>query len=199
MAVIDILSATSGPRFIPTSTQQAPHEPLRGLGAPRIVHARSEDGLLTWSYTAGLGEAYNHPEFLLTGLDPFLAESILAHLITQVDRGEVFNETTAASDLLHRLTCAFRYVPAAMASILMPVAMQVADTMQHGKPINALQCVYPDNKNRLPWHLGYNNSWHEGQPIFNFDAPLTRSEIHMLRAAAGIQSKAAEHTVEELH
>ncbi len=201
MAVIDTQFATPAPKLV-TSTRQ----PIERVGtisledAPivhagsQIVHARSEDGLLTWSYTAGLRHAYNHPEFLLTGLDTFLAESVLAPLIAQVADGQVFTEATAGRDLLHRLTCAFREVPAAMVSILMPMA----DTMQNGQVLSALQCVYPDNKNRLPWHFGYNDSWHEVQPIFNLEWPLNRVEINMLRAAAGIPSKPAAHTLEEL-
>ena len=193
MAVIDIQSALPVPQLVPR-TQTAEGVATLDPNAVRIVHARSEDGLLTWSYTAGLREADNHPEFLLTGLDTFLAESVLSLLISQVASGHSFNEATTARDLLHRLTCAFREVPTAMASILMPIA----DTVHNGQALTALQCVYPDNKNRLPWHFGYNNSWHEVQPIFNFESPLTRIEINMLRAAAGIQSKPAEHTIEEV-
>lgn len=195
MAVIDTHSAVPAPRTVPISSHQAERAANGWPDNARVVHARSDDGLLTWSYTAGLRQAYNHPEFLLTGLDTFLAESILTNLIAQVAEGQVFVETTAGRDLLHRLTCAFRYVPAAAASILMPFA----DTIHNGEPISALQCVYPDNKNRLPWHFGYNNSWHEVQPIFNFESPLTKVAINMLRAAAGIESKPAQHTVGVAH
>ena len=194
MAVVDTQAATpalSAPQLVPSSSQRAV---ARSLTARRIVHARSDDGLLTWSYTAGLREAFNHPEFLLTGLDAFLAESVLSQLIHQVACGQIFTEESSERNLLHRLTCAFKEVPGAMASVLMPSA----DTIHDGRSLSALQCIYPDNKNRLPWHFGYNNSWHEVQPIFNFETPLTRIEINLLRAAAGVRCNPAQHTFQQI-
>ena len=200
MAVTDPHSTM--PASHPTSVRTpGPREVV--AAARRVVHARSEDGLLTWSYTIGLREAYQHPELLITGLDPFLAESVLSQLIEQVAQGHTFHDASSAKDILHRLTCAFRAVPSAMASVLMPVAHATAHAESHVEPngdsIHVLQCVYPDHKNRLPWHLGYNNSWHEVQPIFNFESPLTRIEINLLQAASGIHRPAAQHLVTEIY
>jgi hypothetical protein len=193
MAVVDThvtLPVVPAPQPVPHSQPKASAQAF----ASRIVHAQSEDGLLTWSYTSGLCEAFSHPEFLLTGLDTFLAESVLNQLMDLVAQGHVFTESSMERDLLHRLTCAFREVPEAMASILMPVV----HNRQTGHEVSVLQCIYPDNKNRLPWHFGYNNSWHEVQPIFNFEAPLTKVEINLLQAAAGIHASPAQHRVAEL-
>ncbi len=194
MAVVDTHVTTPvlpAPQLVPHSQPKAS---VHGFATRRVVHAQSEDGLLTWSYTSGLSEAFHHPEFLLTGLDNFLAESVLTQLIALVAKGHVFTETSTERDLLHRLTCAFREVPEAMASILMPIA----HTGLGGEHVSVLQCIYPDNKNRLPWHFGYNNSWHDVQPIFNFEAPLTKVEINLLQAAAGIHSTPAQHRIAEL-
>jgi hypothetical protein len=148
----------------------------------QIIHAHSSDRLTTWSYTAGLLQSHDHPEFLLTGLDPFLADSVLGQLADQVALGHAYTETDLEKNLLHRLTCAFREVPSAMATILMPLANKAID----GHAMRALQCIYPDNHNRLPWHFGYNASWHDAQPLFTSVLPLTRVELNLLRAADNI-------------
>ena len=184
MAVLNMQSALSSPYLVPAAA--------RGIRTCAIVHAHSEDGLLTWSYTSGLDPARRHPEFLISGLDPFLAESVLRQLVDRVAQGETFTEVSAERNLLHRLTCAFREVPGAMASILMPLAGSIVD----GQSPSALQCIYPDHHNRLPWHMGYHASWQETQPIFNFETPLSRSATRVLRAAAGIDSQPAHHLVE---
>jgi hypothetical protein len=155
----------------------------------RIVHAHSDDGLLTWSYTFGLRESFQHPEFLLTGLDPFLSDSVLTQLAENVVLGHKYSESELQKDLLHRLTCAFCEVPTPMARTLMPLA----DTLVDGQELRALQVVYPDNHNRLPWHFGYNTSWHEVQPLFTADIELTKVEHALLRSAAGIDGSAAIH------
>jgi hypothetical protein len=153
----------------------------RRLAASRIVHAHSEDRLLTWSYTAGLLGAYGHSEFLLTGLDPFLAESVLSQLAERVSLGRMYSEADLERDLLHRFTCAFREVPPSMAEVLMRAAYEKAN----GRAVRVLQCIYPDNHNRLPWHFGYNTSWHDVQPLFTSELPITKVERNLLRAAAG--------------
>ena len=161
----------------------------RRLAASRIVHPHSAERLLTRSYTTALLSSYRHSEFLLTGLDPFLAETVLSRLAEVVSFGRIYSEADLEKDLLHRLTCAFREVPSAMAEVLMPVAHERAE----GRPIHVLQCIYPDNHNRLPWQFGYNTSWHDVQPLFTADFPVTKVERNLLRAAAGV-SRLPAHT-----
>ncbi len=179
MAIVEMPSehpSASAPRLV----QRRGEVPWsRRLATRRIVHAHSTDRLLTWSYTTGLASTYNHPEFLLTGLDPFLAESVLSQLAEQVSLGRVYAEADLEKNLLHRFTCAFREVPANMAAVLMPLAVTSLPTN-----VRTLQCVYPDNHNRLPWHFGYNTSWHDVQPLFTTVLPLTKVEVNLLRAAA---------------
>jgi len=165
----------------------------RRSGPLRIVHAQSDDGMLTWSYTAGLVENYRHPEFLLTGLDSYLSESVLGKLADKVADGLQYSESSLERNVLHTLTCAFREVPASLSAILMPLAPgAAASTIRR-----PLQCIYPDNHNRLPWHFGYNTSWHEAQPLFTGQTELTKIELTVLRAASGENCTPARHRVEQ--
>jgi hypothetical protein len=191
MAVVEMPSGHHGSPAPHLQRRRGDHTQSPHLATCQIVHAHSDDRLLTWSYTAGLCEAYGHPEFLLTGLDSFLADSVLSQLAEQVSLGHSYSEADLGRDLLHRLTCAFREVPIAMATVLMPLAGRIVD----GQPMRTLQCIYPDNHNRLPWHFGYNTSWHDAQPLFTEDIQLTRVEVNLLRAAAGIKRPPARHRV----
>ena len=193
MAVVEIDSGQHNASLTRLVTGSGHRRNSRRNLAHRIVHAHSEDGLLTWSYTAGLRDTWNHPEFFLTGLDPYLSTSILEQLCGQVAAGRIYSEVDFQRDLLPRLTCTFREVPFSMAQILMPLA----GTIIRGKGLRAFQCVYPDHHNRLPWQSGYNTSWHEVQPLFTSEMPLTRVEMTLLRAAAGLSSCAAQHSVNE--
>lgn len=194
MAVVDMPSEERG-AVAPRLVQRRGSIPWsRRLATSRIIHAHSEDRLLTWSYTGGLLGSYGHPEFLLTGLDPFLAESVLSQLAERVSFGHIYTEANLQKDLLHQLTCAFREVPADMATVLMPQATNLTS----GNSIRALQCIYPDNHNRLPWHLGYNSSWHEVQPLFTAIVPLSKVELNLLRAAAELNRASTEELVEQL-
>jgi hypothetical protein len=193
MSVVEIDAAHRGS----SAAQLTPPSPgpnqKNGLFYRRIIHAHSDDGLLKWSYTSGLRESIRHPEFLMTGLDPFLSESVLLQLMEQVFLGHQYSESEQQKDLLHRLTCAFCEVPSSIAHVLMPLAHTIVD----GQELRALQVVYPDNHNRLPWHLGYNTSWHEVQPLLTSHMPLTKVELELLRAAAGVNGSAATHTVHQ--
>ena len=145
----------------------------RRLADRGIVHAKSQDGLLTWSYTTSLYLSFNHPEILVAGLDPFLAQSMITQLLEQISQGRVFAEGSSTDSALHQLLCAFRQMPSVAAARLMPSL--------GGR--SALQLVYPDNRNRLPWQSDYNASWREVQPLFMIGAPLGEVECRFLEAA----------------
>ena len=151
-------------------TGNANRRRLADLG---IVHTKSQDGLLTWSFTTSLYPGFNHPEILVAGLDPFLVHAVIAHIIELISHGKVFVEGSSTDSALHKLVCVFRQMPAAAAARLMP--------MLGGRP--ALQLVYPDNRNHLPWQTGHNPSWREVQPLFMIGAPLGDVECRFLEAA----------------
>jgi hypothetical protein len=138
-----------------------------------IVHARSTDASLTWSYTNSLVNGFDHPEVFIAGLDPFLADAVLSHILALVSTGRSFSPNECVEGLLHDFTCAFRDMSASAASLLLNQEREAC----------ALQLVYPDHKNRLPWEAGYNRSWRTVQPLF-FEGHINGDvEIRFLKAA----------------
>ncbi len=138
-----------------------------------IVHAKSQDGLLTWTYTTRLYATFHHPEVLVAGLDPFLAHSVVSQVVDLVSSGNVYSRRSVSDDLLHHLTCVFRMMSSVAAGRLIPeLGTQTA-----------LQIVYPDPRNFLPWHVGHNASWRAMQPLFLADHPMGEVEARFLDAA----------------
>jgi hypothetical protein len=85
----------------------------------------------------------------------------------------VYADGSSIETGLHQLTCVFREMIHAAASILMPALSD--------RP--ALQLVYPDHHNRLPWETEHNPSWREVQPLFMADQAPGNVETEFLHAA----------------
>jgi hypothetical protein len=138
-----------------------------------IVHEQSQNGLYTWTYTTALINRFDHPEILVAGLDPFLANSVLAHLTELISHGQVYFEGSSSESALPQLSCVFRSMASFAADILMPSL--------GGEP--ALQLIYPDRDNRLPWQSGHRASWRSVQPLFLAGGSLGEAESRFFEAA----------------
>lgn len=138
-----------------------------------IVHARSQDGLLTWSFTTFLTHTHKHPEILVAGLDPFLSNSVLRHLTEMVAHHHVYSRRSSVVDLLPHLTCVFREMaPLAAARLIQGLGTS-----------SALQLIYPDPHNQLPWQPGHNPTWRQVQPLFLANCAVGPLEQQYLDAA----------------
>jgi hypothetical protein len=174
MATLEITEplASPGLQIISGST------PRRRSADRGVVHARSQDGLQTWTYTSTLSENFDHPEILVVGLDPFLANSVITHLSEVIASGVVFKDGSTVETALPDLSCVFRRMAPTAAAILMPAVMMLRTAQRP-----TLQLIYPDQRNRLPWQLGHNPSWRVAQPLFLAGEPLGEIESHFLEAA----------------
>ena len=157
----------SGLRLIPGNSSK------RRSSDHGIVHARSVDGLLTWSYTTFLDHTYRHPEILLAGLDPFLSNSVLRHLTDMVAHQHVYSRRSSVPGLLPNLTCVFRDMEPLAAARLIP----------NLGTSSALQLIYPDPHNQLPWQSSHNPSWRRAQPLFLINCAIGTLEQQYLDAA----------------
>ena len=138
-----------------------------------IVHARSQDGLLTWSYTTFLAHTHKHPEVLVAGLDPFLSNSVLRHLSDMVAHQHFYSRRSSVADLLPHLTCVFREMaPLAAARLIQGLGTSPA-----------LQLIYPDPHDKLPWQSSHNPSWRQAQPLFLTNCAVGPLEQQYLDAA----------------
>jgi Domain of unknown function (DUF4262) len=103
----------------------------------------------SFSYTVGL-TTMGHPEFILFGLAPRSAGSLLNVLGDQVQKGHRYRANTLTSD--PEGTAA----PVALIEVIDPPKYLFVATDLYPQ-VEALQVIWPDSRGRLPWDDGYPN------------------------------------------
>jgi hypothetical protein len=136
-----------------------------------IIQVRPEHGILGWSYTIGICDVLKQPELIVVGLKDNTAQSLLNEAAHRLEKGVNLLQGTQV-DLLANVECEFKQVANRWLRQLMGYAIWFYD----GDEFPALQCVYPDLNNRLPWQEGFDLSW-RGRQALLFDAiPETNVE-----------------------
>jgi hypothetical protein len=125
-----------------------------------------EAGHPSFAYTVGLLRQYRHPEFVLVGV-PLAAATTLDVLGAKVRDGTVFE----AGDQPDEVLPGYRTELVAVDMIKSRHELLAAWNL-NDQPVPALQMVWPDEGNRLPWEPGYSLAgraqplWGErGQPL----------------------------------
>ena len=113
---------------------------------------------LGFGYTVGLSRHYGHPELVMTGV-PVEATEVLNILGERIRDGAVLRPGERLS-IGHTLTARLLEVDWEQSHRNMPVAWRL-----NGGPVDALQVVLPDSRNRMPWEPGYSLS-PEAQPLW---------------------------------
>ena len=125
-----------------------------------IIQVKPENGLPGWSYTIGLFEMLNQPEIVAVGLRDGLAHSVLNEVARRFEGGARFKEGHRESELIENVECEFRAVEKRWLLQLMGYAIW----FYGDDNFPAMQCIYPDLKNRFPWERGFDSSWRNRQP-----------------------------------
>jgi Domain of unknown function (DUF4262) len=130
-----------------------------------------------FAYTVGLSRPrFGHPELLVFGLDRGTARTILNDLGERVRGGRRLHAGQRITDLLRDLhggavqvellrvdDAADRRAPLSVANRL----------YGHGRPVDALQVVWPDRHHRLPWEPGFDPRMQPMQPLLGRRATPT--------------------------
>ncbi len=123
-----------------------------------IVHG---DGSPMWNYPVGLHESFGNPEIVVIGLQLETAQWVLNECARRMSAGHVFTSKERGFELLEGVECEFREVSPPWVKDLMGY-----DHWFYGKRnFPALQCVYPDLRNRLPWQEGFDPRFRKRQPL----------------------------------
>jgi hypothetical protein len=114
-----------------------------------IVHVNGTDTTPRFSYTIGLHELHNHPEVVITGLPPAVAEPVLHNLAYRVREGRRFVDGSISKDdgLLHDYALIFKSVPFDKHEKLFGLAFWYYKT----NDFPSVQCVWPDRNHQYPW------------------------------------------------
>jgi hypothetical protein len=124
-----------------------------------------------WSFTIGLYELLGMPEVIVIGLKADLAKFVLNEIARRMRAGQ-FQPEARASDLLGNVECEFRSIEQKW----LRQTMGYAVWFYGGDNFPAIQCIYPDINNKLPWEQGFDNSWRDRQPLLFDGAPDSRAE-----------------------
>jgi hypothetical protein len=118
-----------------------------------------------FAYTVGLsGPRFGHPEFVVFGLRPEIAQNVLNDLGERVRRGQRLRAGQRIVDLLRggyevELLAVDdsedERAPLYMANLL----------YGQGGPVDALQVVLPDQHHRFPWDPGFATGMRTLQPL----------------------------------
>lgn len=112
-----------------------------------IIQVREEGGFPGWSYTVGLSDVLGCPELIVVGLKDGVAHSLLNESARRLQQDFRFEQGSRAQDLLANVECGFRQVEKRW----LRQTMGYAVWFYGGDDFSALQCVYPDLNNHLPW------------------------------------------------
>lgn len=98
-----------------------------------------------FTYTVGLAQEFDHPEFLVYGLPPHIVQPILNGLGARVREGARFQDGQLLGDVLLGYPVLLAQVPAPRIRDLLSVATAI-----EGTGVRALQVVWPDRDGHFP-------------------------------------------------
>jgi hypothetical protein len=151
-----------------------------------VVQIRESNFVPGWSFTIGLYELLRQPEVIVVGLKPDLAILVLNEIARRMREGN-FQPEAWATNVLEHVECEFRPVEKKW----LRKTMGYAVWFYGNDNFPAIQCIYPDITNKLPWQQGFDSSWRDRQPLLFHEAPASNAE-HAFWSANDAESSIAD-------
>lgn len=126
-----------------------------------VIQVSPGNGFPGWSFTIGLEDVLCVPELIVIGLKDEVAHFLLNECARRLQNGARFEAGRREQGLLSNVECEFRPVEKKW----LKQTMGYTAWFYGGDDFRALQCVYPDLTNRLPWEDGFNSDWRTRQPL----------------------------------
>ena len=109
-----------------------------------------------FSYTIGLLYTYGHPELIVFGQKPDWQHWLLNALRDEIRAGARFEPETVCTTVLEGFRLTFKAVPVEVLPKYFGWALWFyRDVAPDASPLRALQVVWPDLADVLPWETGY--------------------------------------------
>jgi hypothetical protein len=149
-------------------------ENLRDFGWQSISVS---DALPAFLYTVGLTQTLRHPEFIIFGLEPETAHSIISAAVNSVRAGHTFTATGQSTIELKDgpLAIAYRRVHGSQHPLYLGEAMSFVRQLEYAGDLEVTQIFWPDISGKFPFEANCDWAVYESQP--RLDVPLTRREI----------------------
>jgi hypothetical protein len=126
-----------------------------------------------WAFSIGLFHTFQHPEFLIFGLDLDLMHRLINSLGEEIRAGRRFEADFEHDALLKGYRCALKPVD----PVWYPHILGFATWYYKGAEFPTLQCFWPDKQHRYPWQSGFDAKLESHQPLlFKRDPVAARAE-----------------------
>jgi len=125
------------------------------------VFSREGDDRARFSYTVGLYESYNSPEFIIFGLDSEIAHSLLSILSEAAEDGQMYSLDKPCDKIIQGYECIFVEVPKQMYNDYVFSALWY----NAGDSFPLYQVVWPDSNGNYPWNESYISEAGYEQPV----------------------------------
>lgn len=127
------------------------------------VTAVGEDhrgGMPTFAYSVGMTETLRHPELLMIGMDPSLAQRLINDVGRLIRAGEKFGDWDRSDRVIKGFPVVFRLVPKETAR---DWARGASERYRMRGGFELLQAFLPDAVGTFPWDADHDPKWAKGQ------------------------------------
>ena len=126
-----------------------------------IVSVLEEVTAPGYSFSIGLSHSFRHPEVLVFGLSPEVAQELINLVADEVSNGREFKKGCESDDLLRGYPV--RFTP--VSSDYHAQYLGNARWAYEGRPFEVVQLVYPDKQGRWPWDISTRDGFRDNQPV----------------------------------
>jgi len=162
-----------------------------GTDVEQIAASPDDDG---FSFTIGLQFHHDHPELIVFGQQPPWQHSLLNSLRDEIQSGARFEHNSVCTTVLEGFRLTFRDVPEERLAEYFGCALWFYRNVAPADgPLRALQVVWPDLSDVLPWEAGYRSGYRQPMldgtpntaPANRFPIGLEAGVFSCARVAAG--------------
>jgi Domain of unknown function (DUF4262) len=137
------------------------------------VNVIEDDGHPPWSFTIGLFETWDHPEFIVIGRSRATSHELLKTLAYDIEMNCQPDLTDANGHLLLGLKCHFLEVNTRYYSDYVGFALWY----YRKRKFPLYQIVWPDRDGLYPWHPHAPRSFKEWQPVLSSFSPSCERDV----------------------
>lgn len=154
-----------------------------------IVQVSPAHGTPGWAYTVGLWHTLHHPELLVFGLHPMVADAMLAHVVDEIRAGKPLQPD---QEYRHLLELPMPGLITGVRCTFKPVAPVWYDPFlgwaewfygEAGYPV--FQCICADPAGHFPWEDDFGEEWRPMQPLLHH-ATIEAAGASKLIASLGL-------------
>ena len=132
------------------------------------MHESSHGCACKTFYSIGLWENYQHPEIVITGMQPAYGHAVIINMISYIEKGAIAKANTITYDHIED-TDIGKPLRTGLIEVTKPYREKLKYLNLYNGYIDypALQLLWPDPEGVLPIEPGYNTRY--VQPVFNND------------------------------